>query len=227
MLVGAVQPAQANHSVTGNLRYPNNGFLWLSAQKNYNGAMWLESNQPKGCLPREQDRPNEVWTNIHNSTQGQSSMGRYTYGISMSNHGCNGTLSADGASFTFSGNLIDSAIAWDQDTSHFRQPNGSYIGGRNRISRAPDSFCAANGVVPPCGNRSFVQINWNKWVADGSATGDAYRRREILHETGHTHGLIDCPSNYYGMMMNGSCGWDTNITGWNADDRASVSSIYP
>lgn len=56
---------------------------------------------------------------------------------------------------------------------------------------------------------------------------DAYRRREILHETGHSHGLKYCPSSYYDMMMNGTCGWDNNITGWNADDRASVSKIYP
>jgi hypothetical protein len=226
MLFGAAQPAQANHSVWNNSRFPEHfsGFLWMSGWKNYTGFLFVESNQPKGCLPWEQDRPHEVWGNIGNSTWGQSSMNRWVNGVQMSNNGCNGTLSSDGAAFTYSNYNMDTAIGWDLNTGHF-----AGIGGRVRHQEAGPTFCAANGVNYPCGSRGWVQINWNKWVGQGGfpAVSDNYRRREILHETGHAHGLIDCPSNYYGMMMNGTCGWDETITQWNADDRASVSSIYP
>lgn len=208
-------------------RFPSNiGFLWMSSWKNYSGAIYVEHNWI-GCNPSEPARTAEVWENIRVSTAGQSSMGRWPYGVRMSNQGCNGTLSSDGSSFTYSSNIMDTGVAWDQNRAHFLQGSGTYIGGRVRRQEAPPSFCAYWGVSYPCGGRAFVQINWNKWVGnDGGISGDPYRRRLILHETGHSHGLIDCPSNYYGMMMNG-CGWDEGITGWNADDRASVSSIYP
>lgn len=230
LLSGLLVPsASANHSVWNNKRFPaaDIGFLWMSAWKSFSGLLFVEHNAP-GCNPSEPARAAEVWQNIQNSTTGQSSMSRWGAGVRMSNQGCAGTLSTGGSFFVYSSNIMDTGIAWDLDRSHFLQPNGSYIGGRIRRQEAPSAFCAYNNVVHPCGGRAFVQINWNKWIGnDGGISGLPYERRELLHETGHSHGLIDCPSTYYGMMMNGSCGWDEGITGWNADDRASVSLIYP
>lgn len=223
MVSPLVPAAEASHSVYGQKRFPDNvGFLWMSGWKYYSAVIWVEHNWI-GCNQWESDRTTEVWTNIYLSTTGQSSMDRWPGGVRMYNQSCNGALSSNGAAFTYSSNLMDTGVAWDQDRSHF---NG--IGGRVRRQQATPDYCAYWNVPYPCGGRAFVQINWNKWVgADGGTSGFPYMRREILHETGHSHGLIDCPSGYYGMMMNGSCGWDEGITGWNADDRASVSRIYP
>ena len=212
-------------------RYPENiGFFTMSADANYSGQVWVEHSGNKGCLSWEQDRTAEVWTNIRNSTDGYSSMDRWTNGVWMSNQGCKGTLSSDGLTFTYSNNNMDTGVGWDENHGNFLQDDGSYIGGRVQRTEAPAAFCASHGVSHPCGGRAFVQINWKKWVGTTPfpSASDDYRRREILHETGHSHGLIDCPwPGYDGMMMNGSCGWDNTITEWNADDREAVSSIYP
>ena len=121
--------------------------------------------------------------------------------------GCNAVLSSDGSSLTYASITYDTGVAWDTQISHFAQSAGDTvgIGGRVRRQQADAAFCAGNGVSYPCGSRAFVQINWNKWVgnipgAGGATTGDSYRRREILHETGHSFGLIDCPTSYTGMM---------------------------
>jgi hypothetical protein len=222
--------AAAHHSVWSSLRFPNAsiGFYFMSNRVNYSGWLYVDHNAP-GCGAVEAKRANEVWMNIQNSTRGQSSMGRWANGVNMDNMGCTGSINSTGSTFYYTSNSMDTAIGWDKNQINFAQRNANgtithYIGGRVRRQQAPSAYCTYWSTSYPCGSRSWVHMNWTKW----SGASDTYKRRQILHETGHAHGLIDCPSSYYGMMMpGGSCGWDEGIIGWNADDRASVSSIYP
>ena len=245
VVIGALAPpAVANHGRFV-APFPNGGLLWMSNRTNYSGSVWVEHNWI-GCNAWERDRTAEVWNNVYASTYGQSYMGRWQTGVRMSNHGCNGftlynqwptgACSQACDYYIFSQTSMDIGIGWDQDPSHFRQLNGNYIGGRNILVLGSPQWCAASSTSHPCGHRPWVQVNWSKWVGtNGFADpGDAYRRREILHETGHSHGLKDCPSiNYGGIMMddgtygNVNCGWNNNLTGWVADDRQSVGTVYP
>jgi hypothetical protein len=222
-------PASAGHSRWSTQPFPYMlmGFNSMSNRTSYSGTLWVNHNAA-GCGAVEQNRTHEVWMNVHNSTRGQTYMTRWLTGVDMVNMGCAGSLSTNGMVFTYQSNAFDTAVGWDNNQINFDQGSGGgpYIGGRVQRIEAPSGFCAYYGSAYPCGSRSWIQINRTKW----SAGTDTYKRREILHENGHAHGLIDCPNNiapYYGMMMNGSCGWDESIIGWNADDRQSVSSIYP
>lgn len=233
--------------------YPDTiGFLAMSADAGYSGFIRVEHAGTPACNPAEQDLTAQVWANVKGSTQGQSDMDRWGNGVWMWNESCQGSVTWPDpnsdlpqdrpTTFNYTTNLMDTGIFWDTDKGHFYQPKGGYIGGRVRRDQARAEFCVARGAAETtCGDRAFVQINWTKWVGqdpwDGHPyrqTSDDYRRRLILHETGHSHGLVDCPPPYSesegkGMMNNGKdCKpWDDTLAVWNARDRKMVSSIYP
>lgn len=231
------EPLQESTGRWKDYQYRSNiGFHAMSHEADHLGVIWVEHTAGVGCNPVEQDLTTEVWSNIRNSTMGESDMERWSNGVWMQNQSCNGSVtfspnSDRPSTFNYSNDQMDTGIFWDQNQSNFFQPDdGSYIGGRVIRQQADEAFCTARGVPSPhttCGGRAFVQMNWKKWI--GASTND-YRRRQVLHETGHSHGLVDCPPNYPGgMMVNRlNCGpWENSTTEWNDHDRMWVSGIYP
>ncbi|MGH9039151.1 MAG: hypothetical protein ACRDZ3_02870 [Acidimicrobiia bacterium] len=234
--------------------YPDTiGFLAMSADAGYAGSIRVEHAGTPACGQVEQDRTAEVWAKVTASTQGQSHMDRWGGGVTMLNEDCHGSVTWPDpndpnlpqdrpTAFNYTNNLMDTGIFWDTDYGHFYQgTEGSYIGGRVRREQATAAWCDARGAAgTTCGDRAFVQVNWTKWIShdpwDGdpyAQTSDTYRRWLIMHETGHSHGFVDCPPNNYpadGLMNNGEkcpAHLAAEQNGWSDHDRTWVSSIYP
>ena len=205
-------PLTANATKSGN--YPSYGFLWMSKVKSYSGSIFVSTNV---CSGVEQSAMVDSWAYIKSSTTGTSEMGRWANGVRMNTQRCDYLWAND----------IDMKINWDPNQQDFVQPGGSYIGGRNVQHPAESSFCAFWNAPSPCGHRDTVWINKTKFEANSAA----YQRRELTHETGHSHGLEDlCNSSITSMMNNGyggQCPFDTSLKGWQPYDRSDVNSMNP
>lgn len=116
-----------------------------------------------------------------------------------------------------------------EPSSNFVRADGSSYGGYNESFKASASYCAARGVNHPCGSSlSIVHLNHSRFIND--AYSHHYRRRLIMHETGHSLGLAHhCSSN--AIMNDGTSGCNggawTNINGYQATDREGIHSVYP
>lgn len=190
--------------------FPDQGLLWMSGWEGYSGNIWVSSNS---CNQGELD----AFAAAKSSTTGTSEMSRWRNGMNMTQHRCDGVF--DYAS--------DIQIVY-KDQSYFRQSDGSYIGGRNVDLAKDPNVCSYWGKPYPCGQRPQVQINQQKYYG-ASAT---YRKREILHETGHSHGLSHhCSGNSIMNDGSSSCnsGKFTSLSPmvYYATDRTGISSTYP
>ncbi len=192
--------ARANHYKG---TYPNEGLIFMSAAQNYSGAVYVASNN---CNSDETG----AYALIQASTDNTTQMSRWANGINMVQYNCSGNWS----------NMVDLRILYQ--TNH---PTAAW--GENHSVLAPSSFCTYWNTSYPCGMRPTVHINRTTW--NGISTANS-RRRLIMHETGHSHGLNHhCNSN--SIMNNGlsNCnnGRWTQVMSYQVTDRTGVNSVYP
>jgi hypothetical protein len=188
--------------------YPYWGVLFMSRREGYSGNIWITSN-------RCNEAQRIAFNLVHNSTVGTSEMSQWHNGIDMSEQRCDGA-------WTY---LMDIQIKY-MDQSNFIQPDGHYIGGRNVNLQPGSGYCEYWGTTDPCGVRPQVQMNVDKYFANGYT----YREREIMHETGHSMGLAHhCSGN--SIMNDGSS--SCNGGAWfiplhyYSTDRWGINYIYP
>jgi hypothetical protein len=187
---------------------PYQGLLWMSRRFGYDGTLWVTTNSCNGAQ-------RTAFNDVRSSTAGIDYMARWANGINMSEERCDGYYS-----------LWDDIQIVYKDQAYFRQPDGSYIGGRNVDLGNDPNFCAFWNTWSPCGQRPQVQINTDKYYANDWY----YRRREIMHETGHANGLLEhCSS--VAIMNNGSSGcygglWNISLN-YRPTDRLGISETYP
>lgn len=92
-------------------------------------------------------------------------------------HKCDGTV-------TFN---VDIELSYEP-ASHFVRADGSVYGGYNENFAVSKSWCDLFGKNYPCGTHpSVVHLNNSRF--NDNAYSDDYRRRLIMHETGHSLGL--------------------------------------
>lgn len=188
---------------------PYQGLLWMSQRFGYDGTLWVTTNSCNGAQ-------RVAFNDVQSSTAGIDYMARWKNGINMSEYRCDGVYDL----------WSDIQIKY-MDQSHFLQPDGHYIGGRNvDLGNDPD-FCAFWGTWSPCGQRPQVQMNYQKYYG----TSDWYpRAREIMHETGHANGLLEhCAST--AIMNNGASWCNGGVWSISLDyrptDRLGISQTYP
>lgn len=203
----APPPAKANHRKG---TFPTYGLLWTSGRKNYSGLQYVSTNN---CNQSQRD----AMAAVKSGTTGTSWMGRWANGIQMSEYLCDGT----------SNNYVDLWIRY-KPQSYFLQPNGTYIGGRNVDAAASPSFCSFWNTTHPCGMRPTVEINQDKYAANSST----YKKRLIMHETGHSQGLnhhctSDSIMNDGSSTCNGGKFTSLSPMTYYATDREGVSKTYP
>ena len=97
--------------------------------------------------------------------------------------------------------------------------------GQNFDIKNTSSYCSYWGQSYPCGTRSEIKIRSSWWDAASSAS----RQRLIMHETGHSLGLLDyCGSD--SIMNNGDTGCNsarwTSIMEYKSSDRKSINAVY-
>ncbi|MFJ9313927.1 M12 family metallo-peptidase [Pimelobacter simplex] len=202
--VGA--PAEADHIYAP---YPSRGYLWF-ATRHDNAIAWVTSTD---CRPREL----EVWDAVKSSTTGDFPS-KWPSGIRFSRSTCNGQVTSN----------IDVKLSYEP-ASNFVRSNGTSYGGWNENKVAPASWCAVWAVSSPCGTHpAIVHLNVTRFT--NAAYSHAYRRRLIMHETGHSLGLNHhCNSNSVMNDGTGSCngGAFTNISGYQGTDHRGIRNIYP
>jgi hypothetical protein len=189
----------------------NGGILWMSKREGYAGLVYITSTR---CNSGE----TTAYSNIKSSTTGKAQMTRWTTGIDMSNYRCDGVWDY----------YADIRIHY-KDQSYFRQPDGSYIGGRNVDTAASSAYCSFWGTYSPCGSRPTVEINEDKFFSRSLS----YEESEIEHETGHSLGLAHhCTG--YAVMNNGASGCPDgylghfgSAPGYYATDRSGIDNVYP
>lgn len=99
----------------------------------------------------------------------------------------------------------------------------------NYSTLAPKSWCDIWGKNYPCGyHPSLVKLNKKRF--GDSNYSDHYRRRLIMHETGHSLGLaLHCSSD--SIMNDGTSGCNggawTNINGYQGTDHDGIRDIFP
>jgi len=205
-LVSTAPLAQADHIYTP---YPQRGYLWFATRAD-NAIAWVASTD---CRPREL----EAWTAIKNSTTGDFPA-RWPSGIRFSRSNCTGQVTSN----------IDVKLSYEP-ASNFVRSNGSSFGGYNESKLAPASWCAIWAEPSPCGSHpSIVHLNVSRFTGDTYSL--AYRRRLIIHETGHSLGLNHhCGSS--SIMNDGTAGCNggafTNISGYQGTDHRGVRRVYP
>jgi hypothetical protein len=203
--VANVESTTTADAVAASPGFGTNGYLYMSSVKAYSGVLWMSTNT---CDQDRMDRLNDTWNNIKNSTQGI--WWRWgTNGVRMSTHSCTWEVSGS----------IDAWIAFGS------QPVGYF--GQNHPLQSDSAYCASQGAYWPCGRRDLLEISnavYNSFSKD-------VKNRGLIHETGHTHALLDiCNSGISSVMNNGSsgsCGWGDGLTGWTNYDRADINSLYP
>ena len=202
-------PATANHIYD---TYGDRGYIWFAAYDNY-AIAWTTSDS---CNPREL----EAYGRVKVTTEGYFPV-RWPDGIQMSrdsHHACDGTVTAD----------IDIELSYEP-ASHFVRDDGSTYGGYNVSFKAPKSWCNIWGKNYPCGSHpSVVHLNQSRFGDSGYS--DDYKRRLIMHETGHSFGLDHhCSSDSIMNDGSSSCngGAFTNINGYQETDRDGIHNVYP
>ena len=183
------------------------GLLWMSPDKNYNGVLYVASNN---CNTNE----TSAYSRIRNSTVGTPEMSRWKSGIYMVQRSCTGLWASD------TDILLNYQTNYQSDPAH----GGSH--GHNHSWSAAPSFCQFWGVSYPCGRRPEVHLDLAWW----NATTALNRERLVMHETGHSQGLQDhCTSD--SIMNSGvsTCngGKWTAIMQYQSTDRSGVSNVYP
>lgn len=133
-------------------------------------------------------------------------------------HPCDGTVTR----------YIDIELSYEP-ASNFVTDSGATYGGYNVSYKASSSWCDLWGKNHPCGSHpSIVHLNRSRF--DTTSYSDQYRRRLIMHETGHSFGLAHhCSSD--SIMNDGTSGCNggawTNINGYQQTDRDGIINIYP
>ena len=186
--------------------YGNRGYAWLA--RFYDVDVWVTSDY---CNQAELD----AFTAVRNSTAGTTEFNdRWPSGLRMERMSCDG--------------VVDNTIDISLDYSDFKVTHGGAThGGENHSTLAPSSFCAYWGHPYPCGSHpSVVHMNQPKFLN----TSDAGRRRLIMHETGHSHGLAHhCTGD--SVMNDGTSGCNGGrwlvVTGYLATDRQGIRNVYP
>jgi hypothetical protein len=198
--------AFGNH-ITGT--YGSRGYTWLARYSDMAGGQeWITSNY---CTASELDGINDV----RNSTAGTSEFaGKWPSGLRMNRNDCTGTVTQ----------YIDISL----DYSDFCVTHGcGTYGGENHSTLAPSSWCAVWGAPYPCGSHpSVVHLNKPKWLN----TSNQGRRREFMHETGHSQGL-DHHCSADSIMNDGTSGCNggrwLQVTGYLATDRQGIVNVFP
>lgn len=185
--------------------YPNEGFLWMSAQKSYSGLLEVAASAYAPDL-------DYTWPLIRSSTQSSSEMARWPAGIRMSTNNWSGTWNAN----------VDILIYF---TTRYTNPNNQSEGQNYPLLAFPD-YCAYWGVSYPCGQRPTVEIHTPWW----NTASTQNRERIVMHETGHSGGLYDyCPID--SIMNNGlsNCnpGRWLQVMSYLSTDRQGISNVYP
>ena len=196
-------PAQADHRYD---TYPGRGYMWFATYDNF-ASVDVASNN---CNPREL----EAYDRVLATTYGEFPV-RWPSGIRMYRENCTGT----------GGTGIDIKLSYEPP-SNFN--NNSY-GGWNQNTPAPSSWCAIWGRPHPCGTHPAI-VHLNNGRFGNSPYSDHYRRRLIMHETGHSFGLAHhCSAN--AIMNDGTSGCNggawTNINGYQQTDLDGIHGIYP
>ncbi len=209
IITAGMRDAQANHIVD---TYRGRGYVWFAA---YDDFAYLDVTSDN-CNPNELDAYNRVET----TTVGEFPS-RWPSGIRFNReeqHKCDGTV-------TFN---VDIRLSYEPE-SHFTYEDGTHYGGYNFSFDAPASWCDLFNKNYPCGSHpSVAHLNQSRFT--DSSYSDHYRRRLIMHETGHSLGLAHhCNSD--SIMNDGGSGCNggafTNINGYQPTDIEGVRSIYP
>jgi predicted Zn-dependent protease len=197
--------AGANH-IKAQFPSANGGILWMSGRMDYAGWVYVVSSN---CNSNEL----AAYSEVKSSTTGKAEMRRWVDGIDMSRYRCDNVWDY----------YADVRISY-MDQSNFRQPDGSYIGGRNIDVQASSAYCSFWGTSYPCGSRPNVQINQQKY----SANSASYRETLLQHETGHSYGL-DHHCTSAAVMNQGvsSCYGGRWGGPYFATDRAGIDRVYP
>ena len=186
-------PAAADHRYD---TYGDRGYVWFAAYDDF-AVAWTTSNN---CNPREL----EAYDRVQDTTIGEFPQ-RWLSGILMSRHRCDGRVTRN----------IDIQLSYEP-ASNFITDGGRMYGGYNYSFRAVRSWCRLWNKSWPCGSHpSVVHLNSSRF--GNSPYSHHYRRRLIMHETGHAFGLAHhCSSD--SIMNNGmsDCngGAWTNINGY-------------
>lgn len=204
-------PATAGHHYDP---YRLRGYVWTASFYDYAVADIVSNN----CNPREE----EAYNRVKASTVGEFP-NKWPSGIlfrrAFSNDACGGKVNSS----------VDIRLKY-QSASNFVRDDGSTYGGYNVSYLAPRSWCRIWGAGHPCGSHpSVVHLNNSRFGAD-SYYSEHYRRRLIMHETGHSLGLAHhCGSD--AIMNDGTSGCNggafTNINGYQEPDRDGIRGMYP
>jgi hypothetical protein len=204
-----VTPASANHIYA---TYGQRGLVWFAAFNDLAIAYVTSDN----CNPREL----EAYDRVHDTTVNEFPT-RWPGGIRMSresNHPCDGTVTKN----------VDIKLSYEP-ASHFVRDDGSSYGGYNESFKATESWCDIWSAHYPCGSHwSVVHLNQSRFGESGYS--DHYKRRLIMHETGHSFGLAHhCSSD--SIMNDGTSGCNggawTNINGYQNTDLDGIRNVYP
>lgn len=189
--------------------YRQRGYIWFAHFQD-NAIAWVSSDN---CNPREL----EAYGRTEATTAGEFPA-RWPRGIRMSRHDdhpCDGHITPS----------VDIEIVYEP-SSNFN--NNSY-GGYNVSILAKESWCEIWNRRHPCGTHpSYVHLNQARF--GNSPYSDHYRRRLIMHETGHSLGMAhhcstDAIMNDGTSDCNGGA-W-TNINGYRQPDLDAIHNVYP
>lgn len=200
-------PASADHIYD---TFPGRGFVWFAARHNQAIAYVASTH----CRDREQ----EAWNRVRETTVGKFP-NRWPSGILFKEYNCTGTVDL----------YTDVKLSYEP-ASNFVRADGSSYGGWNENRAAGALFCNTffEGKRP-CGTH-WATVHLNESRFTNSNYSHAYRRRLIMHETGHSLGLAHhCSSNAIMNDGTSSCngGAWTNINGYQGTDRQGVRNLYP
>lgn len=194
-------PASGNHIYN---TYGQRGYLEFAS--GVHPILWVSSTR---CNPREL----EAYDAIESSTANKAPLNsRWSQGIQMTRHGCEGEVGLN----------TDIKLQYEADFP------GNY-GGYNVSNLASRSYCDTFGRNYPCGSHiSIVHLNLSRFTS--SSFSYAYRKRLIMHETGHSLGLAHhCSGD--SILNDGTSGCNggawTNVMGYLLTDRRGVYNIYP
>jgi hypothetical protein len=192
--------------------YRGRGYVWFASYTDFAIADITSSS----CNQREL----EAYNRVEATTVGEFPV-RWPSGIRLRrsiDHACDETVTA----------RVDIKLSYEP-ASNFVRADGSTYGGYNVSFLASRSWCHIWSQGYPCGSHpSVVHLNQSRF-GDSSYSED-YRRRLIMHETGHSLGLDHhCTSD--AIMNDGTSGCNggawTNINGYQKTDRDGIHSLYP
>lgn len=234
LFVASARPASsAVHGI-----YPTNGMPFMTGNVETPGEIYIGTN---ACDGWQGDSMRTVAASIQRSSVGSAALpvDRYPNGIDhkvrcMSENLPTGeVIRQDGLEspnnpYFRQSRSWDFYVWFDPSQTGFRQPNGSYIGGRIHRRAATAAFCAHHDLVHPCGSRDILQVNEQRYAN----RSDDSRANFFLHEFIHPHGLTDCEVAYPSVSPNGLCGqrpWidrQDHRNGFTPNDLAAIADLY-